>query len=142
MSVCCPLHDVSLANGCIGCTCTILACYTKFSIIQVREKRIIWVGSVLEDVRAFPPDVRRRIGYELHQIQQGLTASDWKPMPAVGGSVTEVRIHVSGEHRLFYVARFEEAIYVLHAFAKKTAKTSKRDLDLARSRLREVIAQR
>ncbi|MEJ2187699.1 MAG: type II toxin-antitoxin system RelE/ParE family toxin [Gemmatimonadota bacterium] len=105
----------------------------------MREKRIIWVGSVLLDFRAFPPDVRRRIGYEFHQIQQGLTASYWKPMPAVGCSVTEV---LSGEHRLFYVARFEEAIYVLHAFAKKTAKTSKRDLDLARSRLREVIAQR
>ncbi len=67
--------------------------------------------------------------------------SDWKPMPGVGAGV-EIRLHGRQEHRVLYVAKFQEAIYVLHAFDKKSRRTRKADVDLARSRLKEVEASR
>lgn len=63
-------------------------------------------------------------------------------MTAVGSGVMELRIRTGVEHRVFFVARFEEAVYVLHAFEKKSQRTSKRDLDLARARLRWLLARR
>jgi phage-related protein len=63
-------------------------------------------------------------------------------MTSVGPGVAEIRIRTRQEHRIFYVATFEEAIYVLHAFEKKTRKTSDADLNLARRRLREFLATR
>lgn len=68
--------------------------------------------------------------------------SDWKPMADVGGGVVEIRIHSRLEHRILYIAKFEEAVYVLHAFEKKSRRTAKADLDLARARLKEVEAFR
>lgn len=68
--------------------------------------------------------------------------TDWKPMPTIGAGVAEIRIRGRVEHRLIYVAKFEEAVYVLHAFGKKSQRTSVADLDLARARLKEVEAQR
>jgi phage-related protein len=68
--------------------------------------------------------------------------SDWKPMSDVGTGVIEIRIRGRLEHRILYVAKFEEAIYVLHAFEKKSRRTAKADLDLARARLQEVEALR
>lgn len=64
------------------------------------------------------------------------------PLQCIGPGVREVRIHADGEHRVIYIARFEEGIYILHAFQKKRQKTTKKDLDIARARLREVIQQR
>jgi phage-related protein len=75
-------------------------------------------------------------------VQQGLTPSDWKPLPSVGPGVMEIRIHTGTEHRVFYVSKFAEAVYVLHAFEKKTQKTPRRDLDLARARLSELVRAR
>jgi phage-related protein len=63
-------------------------------------------------------------------------------MASVGPGVREVRLHVEGERRVFYVARFEEAVYVLHAFEKKTRKTTPRDLELGRERLRTLVIMR
>ena len=63
-------------------------------------------------------------------------------MPSIGGGVYEIRIHTSTEHRVFYIAKYAEAVYVLHAFEKRTRKTSPRDIELARRRLSEIIAQR
>ncbi len=57
-------------------------------------------------------------------------------MPTVGPGVREIRIHVDGAHRVFYVATRAEAIYVLHAFEKKTRKTAARDLEVGRDRFR------
>ena len=79
------------------------------------------------------------VGYELEMVQRGLEPSDWKPMPTVGPGVCEVRIHGEGEHRVIYVARFRHAIYVLHAFRKKTPKTSKRDIGTAKARFQTVL---
>lgn len=106
------------------------------------RKPLIWVGSSLDDVRAFPPDARRRAGFELDEVERGLPPSDWKPMPSVGPGVVELRVHGEREHRIFYITRFEEAIYVLHAFEKKGRKTARRDLELGRRRLTMVIAAR
>ena len=60
----------------------------------------------------------------------------------MGVGVKEIRIHTKLEHRVLYVARFTEGIYVLHAFEKRTRKTPKRDLDLARDRFRALVDQR
>ncbi len=101
---------------------------------------VLWMGSARHDVHAFPKDPRQRAGYEIYQIQSGLDPSDGKPMPAVGAGVREIRIHTRLEHRVIYVAEFTEAVCVLHAFSRKTRRTSRSDIDLARSRLRDALA--
>jgi len=105
-------------------------------------KPIHWIGSSLDDLRAFPQDARRRAGQELLRLQEGEQPIDWKPMPSVGSGVQELRVRVGTTHRVFYVAKYAEAIYVLHAFEKKSQKTSKSDLELGRRRLAEVLRRR
>jgi phage-related protein len=97
-------------------------------------KAIVWIGSALQDLRAFPTIARQRAGRELQRIQQARAPTDWKPMPSIGPGVAEIRIHADGEYRVLYVARFDEAIYVLHAFEKKTRKTRQRDVETGRRR--------
>lgn len=63
-------------------------------------------------------------------------------MPAVGPGVREIRIHVEGAHRVFYIATFEEAVYVLHAFQKRARKTTRGDLETGRQRFRALIQMR
>jgi phage-related protein len=63
-------------------------------------------------------------------------------MPALGLGVREVRVHTGVEHRVLYLAKFDEAVYVLHAFQKRSQQTPKRDLELARQRLRELVRRR
>ena len=108
----------------------------------MRDKSLVWLGSSLDDLRAFPAGARRLAGYELRRLQQGVLPSDWKPMQTVGPGVNEIRIHTSAEHRVFYVARFHEAVYVLHAFEKRTQRTSRPDLDLAKRRFGELARMR
>jgi phage-related protein len=105
-------------------------------------KALLWLGSSRADIRDFPPDARKRAGYELYLVQSGLDPSDWKPMSPVGPGVREIRIHSGREHRVLYIAKFEEGVYVLHAFEKKTRKTAKADLELAGSRLRALLKTR
>ena len=105
-------------------------------------KALGWLGSSLEDLRAFPEDARRSAGYQLRRLQEGMEPSDWKAMPGVGPGVQEIRVHTTIEHRVFYVARFAEAVYVLHAFEKKTRKTPRRDLELVQRRYRDLIEAR
>jgi len=93
----------------------------------------------LNDLRTFPEDARRRVGYQLRRVQRGLPPDDWRPMPSVGPGVAEIRIHTNGEHRVFYLARFDEAIHVLHAFEKRTRRTRELDLELGRKRLKGVL---
>ena len=101
-------------------------------------KHLEFVGSSLDDLRAFPAEARRAAGFELSFVQQGLDPSDWKPMNEVGAGVREIRIHVLGEWRILYVAKFAEAVYVLHVFQKKTQKTRSEDIELARKRYRQI----
>lgn len=106
------------------------------------ERAIVWLGSSLADLRAFPDDARRDAGYQLRRIQSGLMPSDWKALSSVGPGVFEIRVHTGVEHRVFYVAKFSEAIYVLHAFEKKTRKTRSEDIDAARRRFARLEARR
>jgi phage-related protein len=101
-------------------------------------KPVAFVGSSRDDLRAFPAEARRAAGFELGFVQRGLEPSDWKPINAVGPGVREIRIHVLGEWRVLYVAKFAKVVYVLHVFRKKTQKTRKEDIVLARDRYRQI----
>jgi phage-related protein len=101
-------------------------------------KRLFWVGRSREDLRDFPEDARREAGHQLHMVQLGLEPADYRPMPTVGPGVMEIRIHSATEHRVFYVAKFTDAVFVLHAFEKKTQKSAKKDIELGQERLKEV----
>ena len=83
------------------------------------EKPVVWLGSALDDLRAFPEEARRSAGHEIHLVQMGLEPSDWKPISSVGPGVMELRIHGQLEHRVFYIAKFAEAVFVIHAFQRK-----------------------
>jgi phage-related protein len=86
--------------------------------------------------------VRRVTGFEWLQLQNSIDPTDWKPMASVGPGAREVRVHVDGERRVFYVATFPEAVYVLHVFEKKTRKTAPRDLALGQQRYRLMLQER
>lgn len=106
-------------------------------------KPIAFLGGSLDDLRGFPPDARRQAGYQLDRVQQGLDPGDWRPMPSIGAGVREIRVRErAGAFRVIYVATFADIVYVLHAFQKKSRQTTKRDMDLAASRLREELAGR
>ncbi len=102
-------------------------------------KQVIWMGSSKEDLRDFPEEARRQVGYQLEHVQEGVDPDDWKPMPAVGSGVREIRVRdSSGAFRCMYLATRPEGVYVLHCFQKKTQKTSQQDLDLARRRFKSL----
>ncbi|MCS6066734.1 type II toxin-antitoxin system RelE/ParE family toxin [Klebsiella variicola subsp. variicola] len=97
---------------------------------QQRLRRIVWMGSSFDDLRQFPEDVRRDAGFQLYRLQSGLEAADWKAMPQLGRGVEEIRLrHFSGAYRVIYLARFAEAIYVLHCFNKRPAYRRTRKTD-------------
>ena len=105
-------------------------------------KSVIFVGSSLRDLKAFPQSARREAGFQITNVQRGVEPDDWKPMKNIGAGAMEIRIHEKGEFRIVYVAKFEESVYVLHSFQKKTQKTRKHDLDLARKRYKEMLAEK
>ena len=101
------------------------------------EKEIRWVGSAYDDLLAFPRDARKEAGFQLGKVQAGLEPTDWKLFDDVGAGTKEIRIRdASGIYRVMYIAKFEEAIYVLHSFQKKTQLTSKQDIAIAGARYR------
>jgi phage-related protein len=107
------------------------------------EKEIRWVGSAFDDLLAFPDAPRRSAGFQLGKVQAGLDPDGWKPFDDVGAGTKEIRIReASGIYRVMYVAKFEEAVYVLHCFQKKTQATSKQDKDIAEARYRAVVNAR
>lgn len=84
-------------------------------------KPLEFLGSSRDDLRAMSSSVRRDIGFELTRVQLGGEPRDFKSMPAVGAGAYEIRVRdASGAYRAIYVAKFETAVYVLHAFQKKT----------------------
>lgn len=107
------------------------------------EKEIRWVGSAYADLMGFPDAPRRDSGFQLSKVQAGLEPEDWKPFDDVGAGTKEIRIRdSSGIFRVMYVAKFEEAVYVLHCFQKKTQATSKQDKNIAEARYRAVVIVR
>ncbi|WP_265283166.1 type II toxin-antitoxin system RelE/ParE family toxin [Verminephrobacter aporrectodeae] len=105
-------------------------------------KPIEFRGSSLNDLRRFPIAARREAGHQLDRVQNGQEPDDWKPMNTVGQGVKEIRIRdAAGAFRVLYVAKFSDAVYVLHCFQKKTEKTSKTDGDLAARRYRDLLKE-
>ncbi|MGH7574687.1 MAG: type II toxin-antitoxin system RelE/ParE family toxin [Longimicrobiales bacterium] len=105
-------------------------------------KPVVFRGSSLEDLRAFPKSARREAGHQIDQVQRGHDPDDWKPLKTVGAGTREIRIRdESRAFRVIYVAKFADAVYVLHCFEKKTERTRKADIDLAAKRYRELLKE-
>ena len=99
------------------------------------HKAIRWVGTAYDDLVAFANTPRKEAGFQLGKAQAGLGPTEWKPFDEVGAETREIRISdAKGIFRVMFVAKFEEAIYVLHCFQKKTQSTAKRDKDIATAR--------
>ncbi|MBP0591036.1 type II toxin-antitoxin system RelE/ParE family toxin [Paraburkholderia sp. LEh10] len=103
------------------------------------EKEIRWLGSSYHDLLAFPDEARRQAGFQLAKVQAGLDPDNWKPFDIVGAGTREIRIvEQEGAFRLMYVAKFVEAVYVLHCFQKKTRATGQHDREIAEARYRAI----
>lgn len=102
-------------------------------------KHVEFRGNALDELRSFPEEARRAAGYQIDRVQHGYDPDDWKPMPSIGKGVREIRVReASGAFRVIYLAKREDAVYVLHCFQKKTQKTATSDIELARNRFREL----
>jgi phage-related protein len=106
-------------------------------------KALLWMGSSLEDLKAFPDEVKQVMGYALYLAQVGDKHADAKPLKGFGGAgVLEVIEDYAGDtYRAVYTVKFANAVYVLHAFQKKAKRgiaTPKRDLDTIKSRLKRA----
>jgi Phage-related protein len=98
-----------------------------------------FLGDSLKCLRDFPEDARHDAGYQLDKVQRGEQPDDFKPMPVIGKGAQEIRIaDESGAYRVIYVARRADAVYVLHAFQKKTQATPKKDIDTAKRRFAQL----
>lgn len=105
-------------------------------------KPIEFRGTALDDLRAFPDGARREAGFQLDRVQNGNDPDDWKPMKAIGSGVREIRIREPrGAFRVIYVAKFAQAIFVLHCFQKKAQRTSREDIALAVERYKELVKE-
>jgi phage-related protein len=106
-------------------------------------KPVHFLGDSLKCLRDFPEDARQDAGYQIDKVQRGQQPDDFKPMPSIGKGVEEIRVRDdSGIFRVIYTARLAEAVFVLHAFQKKTRTTAKRDIDLASARFAELMGDR
>ena len=106
-------------------------------------KLVHFVGTSRENIRELPDSVQETAGFQLFKVQQGREADDWKPMPTVGSGVHEIRVRDErGAYRIFYVAKFGEAVYVLHVFEKRSQKTARTDLELGKSRYADLLKWR
>jgi phage-related protein len=106
-------------------------------------KPIVFLGDSRKTLREFPKSARQLAGYQLRRLQMGIQASDFMPMPSIGKGVEELRIWAeSGTYRVLYTARLAEAVYVIHAFPKKTRATSHRDIEIARERFQQMMRGR
>jgi len=105
-------------------------------------KEIVWLGSSLEDLRKFPAEVRREIGFALDRAQRGLTHHNVKPLRVFSGVFEIKSDYDRNTYRTVYAVKLGDEIYVLHCFQKKSTrgiKTPKKEIDLIKRRLK--IAQ-
>jgi phage-related protein len=103
-------------------------------------KSVRFIGDSLKCLREFPVDARQDAGRQLDRVQRGKQPNDFKPMPSIGKGVEEIRVwDDSGTFRVIYTARLADAVYVLHAFQKKTQATSKRDIETAKARFAQLM---
>ncbi|SDY37849.1 type II toxin-antitoxin system RelE/ParE family toxin [Nitrosomonas sp. Nm58] len=103
-------------------------------------KQIEFISDSLSELRMFPISARREAGFQLDRVQKGFDPDDWKPMKTIGSGVNEIRVRdADGVYRVIYIAKFDETVFVLHCFKKKTEKTAKTNIDLAKSRYKELM---
>lgn len=103
-------------------------------------KPIAFLGDSLKCLRAFPTDARQDAGRQLDKLQRGQQPDGFKPMPSIGKGVEELRVwDEAGTFRVIYTARLADAVYVLHAFQKKTQATAQRDIDTAKRRFALLV---
>ncbi len=95
-------------------------------------KKILWLGQSQRVLKSFPTEAKIIADNQLALVQLGREPNNWKTMSIVGPGAMEIRISQRGQYRVIFVAKFPEAVYVLHVFQKKTQKTSKYDLNRAR----------
>lgn len=108
-------------------------------LIQFEHVNIYWLADTLDTVRGFDEEVRKAVGSELRLIQTGEKPIHARPMKTVGRGVWEIKVQAAdGQFRLFYLVKRGDGLYVLHAFRKTTRKTPKKEIDLARQRLKEI----
>ncbi len=114
--------------------------------MAIKKKPLEWRGSSYKDIKdenIFTPNARGLAGYQLNKIQSGDEPDNYKPFKDVGPGANELIIDVdSGWFRVMYVAKFEEAVYVLHCFKKKTNQTSHHDKELAITRYKDLVQER
>jgi phage-related protein len=108
----------------------------------MEDKPINWIGTSRDDIGSFSEDTRRKAGFQLRAVQRGEAPADFKSISIVGKGVQEIRIRTEDAYRIFYVAKFDEEVYVLHAFPKKTQKTSKQDINIGQQRYQQMIQDR
>jgi len=111
--------------------------------LVVRERRAVGFvnRAAKEELRGLPDTVRKHIGFQLHQVQEGLMPDDFKPMPTVGAGVIEIRVRDENNDnigRCFYTLKVKNTVYILHSFIKKTEKTSEKNLKTGKRRLKEL----
>ena len=103
---------------------------------------VVWEGDSLEVIRRFPGPVRQDLGAELRRLQTGDRPLNSRPMPSIGARVYELKEQDERAwYRVIYLAKIGNRIYILHCFEKKSAKTGKCDLALAKARLKRVLAR-
>ena len=113
--------------------------WTLYINTDIKMKPVELLGDSLDRLRAFPEGARHDAGFQLERVQRGLDPDDWKPMKSIGPGVREIRVRdAAGAFRVIYIATWADAVYVLHAFQKKTQQTSKRDLMIAETRFRTL----
>jgi phage-related protein len=106
-------------------------------------KPVAFRGDSLDALRTFPDEARQDAGFQIHKVQNGESPDDWKPMATIGSGVREIRIRdEAGAFRVIYLAKLEDAIYILYCFQKKTQATSEKDKELARKRYKELMKER
>jgi len=106
-------------------------------------KLLTFLGDSLSQIRKFSRDAKQDAGYQLDKVQRGEQPDDFKSMPSIGKGVEEIRIwDEAGTFRIIYTAKLADTVYVLHAFQKKTQATSKRDIDLAKTRYHKLMGDR
>jgi phage-related protein len=105
-------------------------------------KQVVFLGDSLAALRLFPQSAKKRAGRQLELVQRGEEPADWKPMRSVGAGVREIRLRDdSGIYRVIYVTKVADRVFVLHCFQKKTQKTAGSDIDLAKSRYKELVKE-
>ena len=107
----------------------------------MEDKPTEWIGSSLDDLSGFPLEVKKTLGYAIREAQKGGKHATTKPLRGFGGaSVLEVVEEDDGiAYRAVYTVKFPKAVYVLHAFEKKSTKgiaTPKHHIDLVHARLK------